>query len=84
MNEVYLKINRSSELYHKFYVMFLNSPTSIRQVGFLSHSGKKCSALDKDLTGSDEFGTYFDSKEEALQCITQFYKAEEYIDLWNY
>jgi len=79
--KVYLKIRTSSELYNKFFITFLSSPNSDRQVGFLSHSGKKCTNLDRDLTGNDELGTYFDSKEEALACIQQFYMAEEYSEL---
>lgn len=81
MDEVYLRISPSSEYRGKFYVCFLTSPTSNRQMGFLSHSGKKCGGLDKSLIGNDELGTYFNSRVEALECITQFYKAEEYIDL---
>jgi hypothetical protein len=79
--KVYLKIRPSTELYGKFFIIFLNSPNSDRQVGFLSHSGRKCSALDKELTNNDELGTYFDSKEEALACIQEFYMAEEYSGL---
>lgn len=81
MDEVYLRISPSSEKRGKFYVIFLNSPTSMRQIGFLSRYGKKCMDLDRYQTDDDDLGAYFDSKEEALECITQFYKAEEYIDL---
>jgi hypothetical protein len=79
--KVYLRIRPSSELQNKFFITFLGSPNSDRQVGFLSHSGKKCEKLDKELTGNDELGTYFDSKEEALVCIHEFYITEEHSGL---
>ena len=78
-DKVYLEISPSSEKKGMWFV------TCFREIdrglhGYLSNSGNLCNNLDRKLTGSGDFGTYFNSEEEALECISKFYIIEEKVN----
>jgi hypothetical protein len=77
--KIYLEIVNSSE---KPGMCFISCTARIYGpiIGYLSRSNKICYDLDKQLSGSDDYGAYFENEEEAIACISQFYTITEKID----
>jgi hypothetical protein len=80
MNEKqYLHIDESSEKKGMWYIVCFREANR-GLLGYLSNSGKICSLLDKNLTKSKDLGSYFNSEDEAIECISKFYIIEKKTD----
>ena len=77
--KVYLEISGSSEKRGMWFITCFRELTK-GLMGYLSNSGKICNNLDRKLTGLGNYGTYFNSEEEALECISKFYIVEKKVD----